>query len=41
MKKILFSLALSIVTTISFATNLHIDNVRVSSESSLALKVQL
>ena len=34
MKKILFSLALSIVTTISFATNLHIDNVRVSSESS-------
>lgn len=34
MKKILFSLALSIVTIISFATNLHIDNVRVSSESS-------
>ena len=34
MKKILFSLTFSLLTALSFATNPHIDNVRVSSESS-------
>ena len=34
MKKIFFTIALAIMTTFSFATNLHIDNIRVNTKNS-------